>query len=462
MSTYDMIVIGAGPAGYVAALRAAQLGLKNIAVVEADKPGGVCLNWGCIPSKSLIHQAKVFAEKRELEAMGIRLDLSGFDYAKVYQQSRKVADMLSRGVLYLFKKNQINFLQGQYRFVDNHTLESLTGEKIESARIIIASGAKPKSFSFCPIDETFILSSTGALSLQKLPSKALIIGSGAIGMEFAYIWNSFGVEVTVAEIMDRIVPLEDSEMTRSLRSFFEKRGVTFLTQTQVMEAKNAGDHVRVKIKGAEGVILEKNFDKVLLAVGREPDLSALGLENTGIVTEKNAIKIDANMQTSVKGVYAAGDVTKILQLAHVGYRQGEMAAEHAVKGEVESSMNLSEIPRCLYCEPELASFGATEDQLVTEGRGFKKTVFPFRPNGKATAMQKNEGMVKVLWDEKNKTVLGAHILGGEATELIHQMLCFKEIQLLELSLKRMMVAHPTLTESLFENVRSYFGRALHL
>lgn len=462
MNKYDMIVMGAGPAGYIAAIRASQLGLKNIAVVEADKPGGVCLNWGCIPSKSLIHQAKVFSEKRELEAMGIRLDLSGFDYSKVYQQSRKVSDMLSRGILYLFKKNQITFLQGQYRFADHHTLESQSGEKIESSRIIIASGAKPKSFSFCPIDEQNILSSTGALSLQKLPSKALIIGSGAIGMEFAYIWNSFGVEVTLVEIMDRIVPLEDSEMTRTLRASFEKKGVSILTQTQVMEAKNEGAHVRVKMKGAEGVVLEREFDKVLLAVGREPDLSALGLENTGIATEKNAIRVDAHMQTSVKGVYAAGDVTKILQLAHVGYRQGEMAAEHAVKGESESSLVLDEVPRCLYCEPELASFGATEDQLLSEGRDYKKTVFPFRPNGKATAMQKNEGMVKVLWDEKNKTILGAHILGGDATELIHQMLCFKEIQPLESSLNRMMAAHPTLTESLFENVRSYFGRAFHL
>ena len=462
MKTYDMIVIGAGPAGYVSALRAAQLGLKNIAVVEADRPGGVCLNWGCIPSKSLIHQAKVFAERRELEAMGITLDLSGFDYSRVYQQSRKVADMLSRGILYLFKKNQINFLQDHFRFVNNHSLESDQGEKIESPRIIIASGAKPKSFSFCPIDETSILSSTGALSLQKLPSKALIIGSGAIGMEFAYIWNCFGVEVTVAEIMDRIVPLEDSEMTRSLKSSFEKKGVNFLTQIQVMEAKNTGDQVSVKMKGVDGVALEKDFDKVLLAVGREPDLSRLGLENTGIVMEKNAIKIDSNMQTSVPGIYAAGDVTKVLQLAHVGYRQGEMAAEHAVKGEMESSMNFSEIPRCLYCEPELASFGATEDQLVSEGREYKKTLFPFRPNGKATAMQKNEGMVKVLWDEENKTIFGAHILGGEATELIHQILCFKEIKSLGLSLNRMVAAHPTLTETLFENVRSFFGRAMHL
>ena len=462
MTTYDMIVLGSGPAGYVAALRAAQLGLKNIAVLEADKPGGVCLNWGCIPSKSLIHQARVFSEKRELEAMGIKLDLSGFDYAKVYQQSRKVADMLSRGILYLFKKNQISFLQGQYRFVKDYVLESAAGEKIESSRIIIASGAKTKSFPFCRIDEENILSSTGALSLQKLPSKALIIGSGAIGMEFAYIWNAFGVEVTVAEIMDRIVPLEDSEMTRTLRSSFEKKGVTFLVQSQVMEVKSSEALVRVKIKGADGAVAEKEYDKVLLAVGREPDLTPLGLENTGIKTDKNAITVDTNMQTSVKGVYAAGDVTKILQLAHVGYRQGEIAAEHAVRGETESFLNLSEIPRCLYCEPEMASFGSTEDQLIQEGREYKKTLFPFRPNGKATAMQKNEGMVKVLWDEKNRMILGAHILGPEATELIHQILCFKEIGELNLSLNRMVAAHPTFSETLFENVRSFFGRAVHL
>jgi len=468
MDEFDLIIIGAGPAGYVAAIRATQLGFKKVAVLEKDKPGGVCLNVGCIPSKALIHQAEIFRSGAELKEMGVRVDLNGFDFAKVYQKSRKAADTLSKGVQYLLKKNNVTYLTGEFKITGANEVTSMDGKKLRGKNILIATGSRPRSLPGFSFDEDAVLSSTGALNLQKLPKKILILGSGAIGMEFAHVWNAFGVEVHVVEMLDRILPVEDQEAVEVLRKSFEKRGVKFSTGTKATEMKKVKDGLEITLEtnlvggGNTQKTIEKT-DKVLVAIGRVPNTENIGLDSVGIKTERGFIPVKDYYQTSVPSIYAVGDVVNSPLLAHVASKEAEIAVEFiAGKKPKHKKIDPNQIPGCTYCEPQIASFGYPEWKAKEEKITYAKAVFPYRGAGKSVAIDKSDGLVKILFHPQTKEILGAHVVGAEATELIHELLLAKSAELLLEDVATMIHAHPTLSEAVMESMRVGEGWAIHI
>ena len=458
---FDLAILGGGPAGYVAAIRAKQLGIKKIAVLEKDKPGGVCLNWGCVPSKALIHQAEVFRTIPGLEAMGIAVDKSGLDFEKVFKKSRRAAEMLSKGVQFLLKKNAIELVAGEFSLSGSNVLQSTEGKTVSAKNILLATGSRPSEIPGFPFDEDFVLSSTGALQLKKLPESILIVGSGAIGMEFAHVWNAFGVQVHVVEMLDRILPLEDEECVAVLRKGMEKRGIQFYTATQASSMKIIENGVAVILKSMNGKETEVVTDKVLVAVGRSPNTENLGLEKLGIPIDKGFVVVGDHYQTKVKSIYAIGDIIASPLLAHVASMEGTIAVEyitgHATKTEVDKDL----IPNCTYCEPQVASFGYTEQHASQEGLSYKKVVFPYRGAGKSVCIEKPDGLIKIIFDPKTKKILGGHIVGAEATELIHEILLAKKADLLPVDIATMMHAHPTLSEGLMEAMRAVEGWVIH-
>lgn len=457
---YDVAVVGAGPGGYVAAIRAAQLGLKTC-VIEKDKPGGVCLNLGCIPSKSLLHQAELFRAQRDLAGMGIQTISNEFSYAKVYAQSRKTSDTLARGIQYLFKKNQIALIAAEGRLRTPQEIELSTGAVVRARHIIVAAGSSPRVLPGFEFDERIVLSSTGAILMQALPQRLCILGAGAVGCEFADIMSSFGVAVTLVELMDHIMPLEDAEAVAVLDKEFRKRGIGIYTGTRAESLEKSDSGIILNAshdRGAERI----EADHLLVVTGRSPNTRNLGLETIGLRTENGFVVVDEFGRTTVPGVYAVGDIVAGMpMLAHVASKQGEIAAEHIAGRTHIDLLDRELIPSAVYTEPQIASFGLTEAKAQQQGIQFKKAIFPFAGVGKAVAIGQRLGMVKILMDASTQQILGAHIAGPQATELIHELLLARSAGIPAHRIATMMHAHPTLSESIMEAMRAAEGWAIH-
>ncbi|MGR3220297.1 MAG: dihydrolipoyl dehydrogenase [Candidatus Anammoxibacter sp.] len=456
----DVIIIGAGPGGYVAAIRASRLGLKPI-LIERDEVGGVCLNIGCIPSKSLIHHAEIFRSRKTLAEMGVRIDSSGFDYSKVQKRSRLAAKKLSKGVEYLLKKNNVELIKAEVLIESQNKVVLSNGKEITGENILIATGSRPRELPGFPFDEDKVISSTGALMLEKLPKRMLILGSGAVGIEFAHIFASFDVEIHIVEMLSRILPLEDEEISSILHKSLSHRGIMIHTSTRAESFKSAANGLTVSLQSSTGNSTEIETDQILVAVGRATNTENLGIENVNITPEKGFIRVNDYYRTEVSGIYAIGDIVNTPQLAHVASREGEIAVEHMAGLQDIEGINLDLIPSVVYCEPQVASFGLSEDRAKEIGIEYKKACFPYRGSGKSAAIEQPDGMIKILYEPVKKEILGAHIIGAESTELIHEILLAKKAELLPEDIGSMMHAHPTLSEIVMEVMRSIDGKAIH-
>ncbi len=459
---YDLLVIGSGPGGYVAGIRATQLGMK-VGVIEKEKPGGVCLNVGCIPSKALIHQAEIYGAAKGLADMGVSVDPSGLDYSKVFRKSRTAADRLSKGVTFLLKKNKIDYIEGTAKLSGRNTVsvESSDGTTEYSAKnILIATGSRPREIPGFEFDEDLVLSSTGLLMLEKLPKKLVVLGAGAIGMEFAHVMNSFGVEVTIVEMLDRVLPIEDPDAVAVLASDFRKRGIRMLTSTRAQSLERGKKGVKVSVSGPEGgEVLEA--DKLLVAVGRQPNSENLGLEELGIRSTRGFIETGDYYQTAIAGIYAIGDVIQTPLLAHLASKEGEIAVEHMAGHTGPRRVHPDEVPSAVYTEPGIGSFGPSEPEAKERGLNFKAYQFPYRGAGKSVAIEQPEGIVKLIIDADTHEILGGHVAGSAATELIHELLLAKKSELLPEDVATMVHAHPTLSEAVMEAARAAEGWAIH-
>ncbi len=461
-SNYDLLVIGAGPGGYVAAIRAAQLGL-TAAVIEKDKPGGVCLNIGCIPSKALIHQAELFQSINGLAEMGITVDKTGFSYTKVNAKSRAAADQLSKGIRFLLKKNKVDLISAEVVKVRSGELELNDGRVLKGKNIIIATGSRPRELQGFSFDEQSILSSTGALLLQDLPQSMLILGSGAIGVEFAHIFNAFGVEIHLVEMLERILPIEDDETVDVLVKSFKKRGIHVYTSTTALSQKQVDGKLEIVLQDKAGAQSTVTVDKLLVSAGRLPNTAGLGLEEAGLKLDKGGfITVGDFYQSDVPGIYAIGDVVRTPLLAHVASKEGEIAAEHMAGKDPAPRLDLLSIPGATYCEPQMASFGYTERRALEQGLKFKKLLFPYKGIGKAVATEQSGGLIKLLLDAETEELIGAHIVGAEATELIHELLLMRTAELLPEDIIHMIHAHPTLSEGLKEAMLQAKDGAIHV
>ena len=458
---YDVIIIGAGPGGYVAAIRAAQLGLKTC-IIEKEKPGGVCLNWGCIPSKNLIDQADKFLSLPDLKKMGLKIDTKGFDYSRVQKKSRQAVSRLVKGVEFLLKKNKVDTVKGTARVISKNSVRlDDDGSELHGRHLILATGSRPMEIPGFEFDEKLVLSSTGILSLTSLPKRLIILGGGAIGCEFAYVMSAFGVQVTLVEMMDHLLPFEDDETVAVLEGAFKKMKINVLTSTRATALKKAANSVEITVQGQDEKQQTIKADKALCVFGRTPNTDNIGLENIGIETEKGYIPVGDFGQTKVPGVFAIGDIVATPLLAHVASREGEIAVEYIAGHRPEPRVALDEIPSAIYCEPQIASFGLREQQAKSEGVAYKKAIFPYKGIGKAVAVGKAQGLVKILTDPATDEILGAHIVGHEATELIHELLLAKVGELLPEDVSLMIHAHPTLSELSSEGVRAVHNQAIH-
>jgi len=480
---FDLVFIGGGPGGYVAAIRARQLGLR-VAVVEKEKVGGVCLNIGCIPSKALIDRASKFNALHELAEYSVKVDLSAFDYSGVQAFSRKAADKLSKGVEFLLKKNEVETIAGTARLTGAHELSialNAGGERrIKSLAIVIATGSRPREVPGFEFDERRVLSSTGALMLKKLPRRLAILGAGAIGMEFAFIMNAFGVEVTVVEMLERILPMEDSAAASVAGKAFERRGVKFLVGTKAFSldrGSSDGSPLVLSLGPAASAVPDTKLeaDAVLVSIGRSPNTGGLGLEEIGVRLDRSFVEVGDYYETAASGIYAIGDIVKgEPQLAHVASAQGEIVAERVASllykqstvSESHASLphrrvDLGLIPSAVYCEPQVAGFGLREEALKASGVKCNSASFPFRGVGKAVAIDEAEGFVKILTDPATGAILSAFAVGPEATELIHELLLAKSSELLPQDIYSMIHAHPTLSEAVKEASLAVEGRAIH-
>ncbi|MBT4484721.1 MAG: dihydrolipoyl dehydrogenase [Candidatus Latescibacteria bacterium] len=457
---YDIVIIGSGPGGYVGGIRASQLGLKTC-VIEKDEPGGVCLNTGCIPTKSLLHQAEIFMSRVELEDMGVDVDIKYFDYQRVFRKSRKAVETLSKGVEYLLKKNNVSFIRGEAALVSKNEVSINDGRIVKGENILIAAGSRPGEIPGFEFDEKYVLSSTGILSLKELPEKLLIIGAGAVGCEFACIMNAFGVETYLVEMEEHILPAEDYETAEVVEKSFRRKKVTVMTKTRpVSMNKNSGKiSVTLEKTGSAYEVIE--VDKILVAAGRIPNIERIGLENAGITTEHGFIPVGDYYMTKIKGVYAAGDVTGPPFLAHLASKEAEIAVEYMAGRKTEPAVDPDAIPSGIYTAPQIGSFGVTEKKAKEIGVPYKKVVFPYRGIGKAVSVGKTEGIAKVIFDPETKEILGAHIAGENATELIHEILLAKTSGLSPADIASMIHAHPTLSELVPEVMRAVYGRSIH-
>ena len=459
---FDVTVIGVGPGGYVAAIRAAQLGMK-VGIIERDKLGGICLNWGCIPSKALLKSAELYNSFKKAEEFGFSYRDLTFDFGKIIKRSRDVADRISKGVEYLMKKNKIEVISGTARLTGKNAIEVTNDGKVvdtvKTKYTILATGGRPRSIPGAAIDRKKIITSTEAMTLPEVPESLLVIGGGAIGIEFAYFYNTFGTKVTIIEMLASVLPKEDREITKLLESSLKKQGIEILTNAKV-ESVVVGNDVGLKVSTKEGTTDVKG-DIALMAVGVQGNVENLGLEAVGVKVEKGAIVVDKFGKTTVDGIYAIGDVSGPPWLAHAASQQGVVAVEHFA-GKSVRGFDRSNIPSCTYCQPQVASVGMTEEAAVAAGHKIKVGRFPYRPLGKAMAIGATEGTVKLIFDEKYGELLGAHIFGAEATELIAELVLAKALETTNEEIHRTMHAHPTLSEAIMEAAGDAFGHAIHL
>ena len=460
--TYDVAVIGGGPGGYVAAIRAAQLGLKT-AVIEKDRLGGICLNWGCIPTKALLRNAELYEELKQAGEWGFSFDNLKVDFGAVVRRSRDVADKLSKGVEFLFRKNNVEHISGTGALADKGTVTvtriGKPPEKVWAKHIILATGARPRSIPGIAIDGKKVISYFEAMVLTEVPKSMVIIGAGAIGVEFAYFYNCFGTKVSLIEMMPSILPAEDRELTQILEGSFRKRGIEILSEAKVESLKTSRE-VTVTLSTKEGR-KEVKGDVALMAVGVQGNFENLGLESLGVAVEKGHIKTDQYYRTNVPGVYAIGDVIGPPLLAHVASAEGITCVE-AIAGKDPAPIDYNNIPACTYCQPQLASIGLTEEKVKEQGLEVRVGRFPFRASGKALGIGKTEGLVKLIFGAKYGELLGAHILGSEATELIAELGVAKTLETTAEQIFKTVHAHPTLTEAVMEAAANAYGISINI
>jgi dihydrolipoamide dehydrogenase len=460
LADFDVVVLGAGPGGYVAAIRAAQLGLKT-AIVEKDSVGGVCLNWGCIPSKSLLRNAEVLNLVNNAEEFGITFENITYDFSKAISRSREVVDKLTSGVQYLLNKNQVELIEGTGKLAGPHEIEIMeNNRKFTSENIIIATGARQRDIDSMPIDHHVVINSRDALNMSEIPDDITIIGAGATGVEFAHIYRSYGAKVTLVEMMDRIIPNEDSEISDLLKKSFAEREIDIKVGVAVksIEASTGIALVTLVTNEEEHLITS---DKVLVAVGVQPNTDGIGLEKAGITTNKGFISIGENMETNVSGVYAIGDVTGKMLLAHVASAQAVTAVEY-IAGLNPAPVDYQLMPRAIYCEPQVASFGMTEAQAKDQGIETQIGRFPFSASGKAIALGRTEGIIKLVIDPEIGEILGAHMIGPEVTELLAELSMTKLLEGTTTELGWLVHPHPTISETLKEAALDSNGEAIHI
>ncbi|MDP4757455.1 MAG: dihydrolipoyl dehydrogenase [Sphingorhabdus sp.] len=463
MADYDLVVLGSGPGGYVAAIRAAQLGLK-VAIVERENLGGICLNWGCIPTKALLRSAEIYHYMQHASDYGLTAASISADIDAVVKRSRGVAKQLNQGVTHLMKRNKITVHMGDGKLLAANTLSVTKDGKTEeltAKNIIIATGARARDLLFAPADGKRIWTYRHAMVPPEMPKKLLVIGSGAIGIEFASFYNDMGADVTVVEMLDRIVPVEDADVSAFLEKSLTKQGMTIMTGAGVESLQATATGVSASIKGKDGKIVTSEFTHCIVAIGIVPNTENIGLEALGVEMDRGFLKTDTNCRTNVPGLWAIGDITAPPWLAHKASHEGVIAAE-TIAGGHPHAMDPLNIPGCTYCHPQVASVGLTEAKAKEAGFDVKVGNFPFMGNGKAIALGEAEGFIKTVFDAKTGELLGAHMVGAEVTELIQGYTIGKTAELVEADFMHTVFPHPTLSEMMHESVLGAYGKMLHM
>jgi dihydrolipoamide dehydrogenase len=467
---FDLIVIGSGPGGYVAAIRASQLGLKT-AIVERSHLGGICLNWGCIPTKALLRSAEVFHTLRHAGSFGLSASAVGFDAKAVVERSRKVAQRLNSGVAFLMKKNKVAVIWGEatisapgrveVRAAGTAPAGALGAGSYQANNIIIATGARPRVLPGIEPDKNLIWTYFEAMVPPSIPKSLLVIGSGAIGIEFASFFADFGAQVTVIEVLPQILPAEDAEIAAFARKALERRGIAIFSGAKVGELKKRADGLTVAFEDAKGGSQALAVERAISAVGVTGNIESLGLEKLGVNTERGTIIVDAFGRSNVEGIFAIGDVAGPPMLAHKAEHEGVTCVE-GIKGLTPHPIDKQKIPGCTYCSPQIASVGLTEDAARQQGREIRVGHFPFAGNGKAIALGEDQGLVKTIFDAASGQLLGAHMVGAEVTELIQGFVIAMQLETTEADLMYTVFPHPTLSEMMHESVLDAFGRAIHI
>ncbi|MDE0559268.1 dihydrolipoyl dehydrogenase [Algoriphagus sp. NF] len=462
-SKFDLIVLGSGPGGYVAAIRASQLGLKT-AIIEAEELGGICLNWGCIPTKALLKSAQVFEYINHANDYGISVKDASADFTGMVKRSRNVADGMSKGVQFLMKKNKIEVIAGWGKIQPGKKVEVTDKDDKKTVysadHIIIATGARSRELPSMPQDGKKIIGYRKAMTLEKQPKKMVVVGSGAIGVEFAYFYNSIGTEVTIVEYMDRIVPVEDVEVSKALEKIYKKAGMKIMTSSEVTGVDTKGAGCKVKVKTAKG---EETLecDVVLSAAGVVSNLENVGLEDVGILVDKGKIKVDEYYKTNMPGYYAIGDVVSGPALAHVASAEGIICVEK-IAGHHPEALDYNNIPGCTYCSPEIASVGYTEAKAKEAGYEVRVGKFPFSASGKASAAGAKDGFVKLVFDKKYGELLGAHMIGANVTEMIAEIVAIRKLETTGHELIKTVHPHPTMSEAVMEAAAAAYDEVIHL
>lgn len=460
---YDVIVIGAGPGGYVAAIRASQLGLKT-AVVEKEALGGICLNWGCIPTKALLKSAQVYEYINHAKDYGIEVEGVKADFSAVVKRSRGVADGMSKGVSFLMKKNKIDTLMGYGKLTKDKKVEvtDAAGTKTvyEAKHIIVATGGRARELPNLPIDGKHIIGYRQAMALDKQPKSMIIVGSGAIGVEFAYFYATMGTKVTIVEFMPRIVPVEDEDISKQLEKSYKKMGIDIMTKASVEKVDVVNGVCKATVKTETGVVTLE-ADIVLSAVGVQTNLEGIGLEELGVKTDKGKVLVDDFYRTNVPGVYAIGDIVKGPALAHVSSAEGIICVEK-IAGHHPEPLNYGNIPGCTYCQPEIASVGMTEAQAKEAGYEVKVGKFPFSASGKASAAGAKDGFIKVIFDAKYGEWLGAHMIGANVTEMIAEVVVARKLETTGHEIIKSVHPHPTMSEAIMEATAAAYGEVIHI
>jgi dihydrolipoamide dehydrogenase len=458
--SYDVIVLGSGPGGYPAAIRASQLG-KKVAIIEKESLGGICLNWGCIPTKALLKSAQVYEYTKHAADYGITVTGAQQDFGGVIKRSRGVADKMNKGVTFLMKKNKIDVIMGFGKLKSATQIEvtAADGSKqtVEAKNIVIATGGRAREIPTMPVDGVKIIEYRKAMSLPNQPKSMIVVGSGAIGTEFGYFYNSMGTKVTIVEFLPRIVPVEDEDVSKELEKQLKKQGISIMTSAEVTKVDTSGEGVRATVKTASGEqVLEA--DILLSAVGVSANIEGIGLEEVGIKTEKGKILVDESLQTNIKGVYAIGDCIPGQALAHLATKEGINAAEH-LAGHHPDPIDYNNVPGCTYCLPEIASVGYTEAKAKEAGYEVKVGKFPFMASGKATAAGSTEGFVKVIYDAKYGEFLGCHMIGSNVTEMIAEVVTARKLETTGHEILNAIHPHPTMSEALKEATAVAYGEA---
>ncbi len=461
---YDLIVIGSGPGGYVTAIRGAQLGM-NVAVIEKAEIGGICLNWGCIPTKSLLKSAQVLDYARHAEDYGVKIENTQPDFGAIIARSRGVAEKMSKGIQYLFKKNNITVIEGQGKLTADKKVEVTANDGAkqiyEAKHIILATGARSRQLPAIPQDGKRIIGYRQALTLDHLPASMLVVGSGAIGSELAWFYNAMGTKVTLVEFMPNVLPIEDEEVSKQIGRSFKKAGIEVMVKSSVESVDNSGELLKVNIRNKKGDIEVREAEIVLSAVGIAPNIENIGLEELGVETEKGKIKVDDYYRTNIAGVYAIGDIVHGPALAHVASAEAICCVEKIAGLETES-IDYGNIPGCTYTTPEVASVGLTEAKALEAGYELRIGKFPFTASGKASSAGANDGFVKLIFNAKDNTLLGAHMVGANVTEMIAELVLARKAKVSAHQLIKTVHPHPTMSEAVMEAAAAAYDEVIHL